>query len=232
MFVQRPTWCADDDQTIDGMDTLVTTPPNNAPMAIRTDPFETIQIWLNDATETEINDPNAMTLATVDKSGRPNARMVLLKGIDPQGADPRGLLLYTNLESTKGHELTHNNHAALLFHWKSVRRQIRIRGTTSRVSTHEADAYFATRPRGSQIGAWASDQSRPLNAHATLEKRVKDVTNKYDGTDVPRPQHWSGFRLLPLEIEFWQDGAFRLHHRLLYRRDTHSSAWTTTLLYP
>lgn len=198
-----------------------------------TDPFVLFEHWFADATAHEPNDPNAMALATVDGTGLPNVRMVLLKGLD--GADDgtaRGFVFYTNTESAKGHELLAHHKAALLFHWKSLRRQIRIRGQVSRTTEAEADAYFASRTRGSQIGAWGSQQSRPLAARADLELAVADVAALYADQPVPRPPHWSGFRVTPLEIEFWHDRPFRLHERVVFRRLVASQAWTRCRLYP
>lgn len=174
------------------------------------DPFDLFEAWFKEAEAAEINDPNAMALATVDESGMPNVRTVLLKG-----RDKRGFVFYTNLESTKGRELAGHPKAALLFHWKSVGRQVRIRGPVEQVSDGEADAYFASRPRGSQIGAWASEQSRPAADRQTLEGRVAAREREF-GDMVPRPPHWSGLRIIPQTIEFWQNGAFRLHDRFVY----------------
>ena len=189
------------------------------------DPFSVFAAWLEEAEATEPNDPTAMTLATADSRGRPSARMVLLKGIDDEG-----FVFYTNLESRKARELKENAQAALLFHWKSLRRQVRIEGPVAQVSDEEADEYFASRARQSQIGAWASDQSRPMEGRFELEKRVARFAAKHVVGKVPRPPHWSGFRLSPSLIEFWQDGAFRLHDRLEYRRD--GDAWRTERLFP
>ena len=190
-----------------------------------TDPFALFDIWYTEARASEPNDSNAMALATVDASGRPSVRMVLLKGHGPDG-----FVFYTNRESRKAGELTANPHAALLFHWKSQRRQIRIEGTISLVADAESDAYFASRSRDSQLGAWASDQSRPLADRATFEARFEEVKARFDGQDVPRPPHWGGYRLTPGRIEFWQDRAHRLHERRLFRRAP--DGWTEGLLYP
>jgi pyridoxamine 5'-phosphate oxidase len=191
-----------------------------------TDPFFLFGEWLTEAEASEANDPNAMALATVDADGRPSARMVLLKG-----HDEHGFVFYTNLESRKGEALAAHPAAALLFHWKSLRRQIRIEGAVEPVSTAEADAYFASRPRDSRIGAWASDQSRPLKSRAHFLKRVAEFGARYAIGDVPRPPHWSGFRLVPDRFEFWQDQAFRLHERrTLIRRD--DGGWDEGLLFP
>jgi pyridoxamine 5'-phosphate oxidase len=196
------------------------------------EPFTLFEAWLGEATEKEINDPNGMALATVDAAGLPNVRMVLLKGIDGPEENPRGFVFYTNLESAKGGELKANPKAALLFHWKSLERQVRARGQIAPVTAAEADAYFATRPRLSRIGAWASDQSRPLESRFALEKRVAAFGAKYAVGQVPRPPHWSGFRLLPLEIEFWASRPFRLHDRLVFRRTAVSEPWQKVRLFP
>jgi pyridoxamine 5'-phosphate oxidase len=189
------------------------------------DPILLFKRWLEEAKASEPNDPTAMTLATADATGRPSARMVLLKE-----ADSAGFVFYTNLESRKATDLAANPQAAMLFHWKSLRRQVRIEGPVAPVGDAEADAYFATRPRGSQLGAWASDQSRPLESRFHLEKRVAEVTARHLLGAIPRPPHWSGFRLAPDAFEFWQDKPFRLHDRLVYRKD--GSAWTTARLFP
>lgn len=196
------------------------------------DPFALCKTWFGDAEKHEINDPNAMALATVDATGLPNVRMVLLKGVDEAEEPARGFVFYTNYESAKGGELIANPKAALLFHWKSLRRQIRIRGIVSRVTGPEADAYFASRPRLSRIGAWASDQSRPLESRFALEKKVAEYTAKFHIGEIPRPEHWSGFRLTPLEIEFWHSRQFRLHDRIVYRRDAVGAPWRKQRLYP
>lgn len=190
------------------------------------DPIVIFQEWLAEAHETEPNDPTAMTLATSDADGMPSARMVLLKD-----ADDRGFVFYTNTESQKGVELDTGQRAALVFHWKSLRRQVRVQGTVERVSDDEADAYFATRARGSQIGAWASDQSRPLEGRFELEKRVAKFAAKFGVGAVPRPPHWTGYRVIPLELEFWQDKPFRLHERVVYTR-VGEDDWTTGRIFP
>lgn len=190
------------------------------------DPLALFEQWLGEAEESEPNDPTAMTLATVNVEGMPSARMVLLKGCDAQG-----FVFYTNYESRKGRQLLANSKAALLFHWKSLRRQVRIEGRVEQVSAVEADAYFASRNKQSQIGAWASQQSRPLEGRFELEKRVALFAAKYAVTTVPRPPHWSGFRVVPELMEFWQDGAFRLHDRLVFSR-AGEAAWTSQRLYP
>ena len=191
------------------------------------DPLALFAEWLAEATRAEPSDPNAMTLATVDAEGLPDARTVLLKGFDEQG-----FVFYTNLESAKGQELAANPRAALLFHWKSLRRQVRIRGTVSQVSDAEADAYFATRAKDSQIGAWASDQSRPLSGPHALEKAVAAYALKFAVASPPRPPHWSGFRIAPLAMEFWRAGRFRLHRRTLFQRSDPAAAWSVTGLFP
>lgn len=189
------------------------------------DPFKLFDTWLEEAGESEVNDPTAMSLATVGADGMPSSRMVLLKGVDP-----RGFVFYTNFESRKGEQLQSNMKAALLFHWKSLRRCVRIEGEVEVVTNEEANAYFASRPRQSQIGAWASQQSRPLEGRFELEKRVAIYAAKHVVGSVPRPDYWSGFRVLPERLEFWQDGPFRLHDRLVYSRS--GEAWTTERLYP
>jgi pyridoxamine 5'-phosphate oxidase len=189
------------------------------------DPFSLFDDWFSDAKEAEPNDPNAMALATATPDGRPSVRMVLLKA-----ADSGGFVFYTNYESRKGRELLANCQAGLLFHWKSLRRQVRAVGDIETVTEEEADAYFRSRARGSQIGAWASKQSEVLESRYELEKRVAQVAAKHALGKVPRPPHWLGFRLIPDEIEFWKDGRFRLHDRLVYRRD--GSGWRTEKLYP
>jgi pyridoxamine 5'-phosphate oxidase len=192
-----------------------------------TDPFALFQLWLKEAAGREVNDPDAMTLATVDATGLPDARMILCKG-----ADARGLVFYTNIESAKGRELRGQPRAAALFHWKSLRRQARFRGAISEVTAAESDAYFASRPRGSQIGAWASAQSRPLASRADLEASIQAYERKFASTEVPRPEYWRGYRLTPVEIEFWRDRPSRLHDRIMFTRSTPESAWGRRLLYP
>jgi pyridoxamine 5'-phosphate oxidase len=191
------------------------------------EPFALFDDWMADAKKTEPNDPNAMALATVDADGLPDVRMVLLKGVDA-----RGFVFYTNTMSAKGVELGGDPKAALLFHWKSLRRQVRVRGPVEAVTAEEADAYFASRPRGSQIGAWASDQSRELPDRLALERRVAEFGLKFGIGKVPRPPHWSGYRVLPQAIEFWRDRPFRLHERLSYSRAAPDAAWSVARLYP
>jgi pyridoxamine 5'-phosphate oxidase len=190
-----------------------------------TDPDALFEEWLAEARIAEPNDPTAMALATADAAGRPSLRMVLLKG-----HDARGFVFYTNLDSRKGAELAANPRAALLFHWKSLRRQVRVEGPVAPVSAEESDAYFATRGRDSQLGAWASDQSRPLSDRATFEARFAAATAKFEGQDVPRPPRWSGFRIVPERVEFWNDRAHRLHERRLFVRT--AGGWSEGLLYP
>ncbi len=191
------------------------------------DPLTLFTFWLEEARATEINDPEAMTLATVDADGLPDARMVLCKGVDE-----RGIVFYTNVESAKGRELEGQPQAAALFHWKSLRRQARFRGAISEVTTAESDAYFASRPRGSQIGAWASQQSRPLAQRGDLEAAVESYERRYANADVPRPDYWRGYRLSPVEIELWRDRPSRLHERVRFTRSSPESAWDKQLLYP
>jgi pyridoxamine 5'-phosphate oxidase len=191
------------------------------------EPMRLFGAWLSDATASEPRDPTAMTLATVDSDGLPDARMVLLKG-----ADERGFVFFTNTQSQKGRELDAHPKAALVFHWKSLNRQVRVRGPVERVTAEEADAYFATRPKQAQIGAWASKQSSPLESRLAFEKAIAVYAAKYAIGAVPRPPHWSGFRIVPLVIEFWHDRPFRLHDRIEFRRAGPGAAWTKTRLYP
>ncbi len=189
------------------------------------DPIALFAEWLSEAVKSEVNDPNAMALATADADGLPDVRMVLLKDA---GAD--GFVFYTNLGSAKGRQLADSGKAALLFHWKSLRRQVRVRGTVSPVSDAEADAYWATRARPAQLGAWASEQSRPLPDRLAFEKAIAAYGLKFGLGKAPRPPHWSGFRLTPSHIEFWRDRPFRLHERLVF--DAAPGGWTTSRLYP
>lgn len=191
-----------------------------------TDPFELFDLWLSEARKAEPNDSNAMALATANAEGQPSVRMVLLKG---HGRD--GFVFYTNKESDKARQIAERGFAALLFHWKSLRRQIRIEGNILNVDNATADAYFATRSRDSQLGAWASDQSRPLDAREVFEARYADMAARFEGHPVPRPPHWSGYCVSPHRIEFWQDREHRLHERHLFTR-TASDSWTEGLLYP
>jgi pyridoxamine 5'-phosphate oxidase len=189
------------------------------------DPISLFRAWFAEAGRSEPADPDAMALATVDGAGLPNVRMVLLKGFGPDG-----FVFYTNRESAKGEELAANPRAALCVYWKSLNRQVRVRGPVSPVSDGEADAYFATRHPQSRIGAWASRQSRPLASRAVLEEAVAGLAAKFGDGDIPRPERWTGFRLTPAEIEFWQAGAFRLHDRVVFRRT--DDGWEKTRLYP
>ena len=189
------------------------------------DPYALFADWMAEATKSEPNDPNAMCLATATPDGRPSARMVLLKGVDA-----RGFVFYTNLESRKGGELAANPHAALCFHWKTLARSVRVEGAVEAVTDAEADAYYASRSRGSRIGAWASRQSRPLEGRWALEKAVAEYTLKFGVSEVPRPAHWSGFRVLPARIEFWRDMPFRLHERRVFTAA--GGRWSEDALYP
>jgi pyridoxamine 5'-phosphate oxidase len=191
------------------------------------DPFVLFAEWFAQAGESEPNDPNAMALATVDENGLPDVRMVLLKGYDQDG-----FVFYTNTESAKGQELAGAPKAAVVFHWKSLRRQVRVRGPVERVTDQEADAYFQSRPRDSRIGAWASRQSRPLESRFALEKAVATYAAKFAIGEVPRPPHWTGFRIRPVQMEFWQDRPFRLHDRLTFRRPQAAGDWSRERLYP
>jgi pyridoxamine 5'-phosphate oxidase len=189
------------------------------------DPFSLFDEWFAEARANEVNDPEAMALATADSSGRSSVRMVLLKGHGPEG-----FVFYTNEQSAKGEQLAENPHAALLFHWKTLRRQIRIEGSVTRVSDKDADAYFASRARDSQLGAWASDQSRPLDSRETFERRFEDVERRFQEGEVSRPPHWGGYRVIPQRIEFWLDRPHRLHERRLFIWE--GAGWKEGLLYP
>ncbi len=191
------------------------------------EPFDLFRQWFADATASEPNDPNAMALATVDPQGMPDVRMVLMKGYDEQG-----FVFYTNTGSAKGTQLLASRKAAIVFHWKSLHRQVRVRGPIEQVSDAEADAYFQSRPRDSRIGAWASQQSRPLESRFALEKAVAVNAAKYAVGTVPRPPHWTGFRIMPVAIEFWHDRPFRLHDRITFSRAEPNGDWTRHRLYP
>lgn len=190
-----------------------------------TDPLALFDAWFAEARASEPNDPEAMALATAGADARPSVRMVLLKGFGPEG-----FVFYTNEESAKADQLAANSSAALLFHWKSLRRQVRIEGPVEKVSDTEADAYFASRARDSQLGAWASDQSRPLASRAMFEERFEEAKRRYEGGDVPRPPHWGGYRVIPERMEFWTDRPHRLHERRLFIRE--GKGWVEGLLYP
>ncbi len=193
----------------------------------RPDPFALFQGWMREAESTEPSDPNAMALATVGADGMPNVRMVLLKG-----ADANGFVFYSNADSIKGGELAANPQAAINFHWKTLRKAVRAQGMVAQVSDAEADAYFASRPKDSQIGAWASPQSRAMEGRWVFEKRLAEYGLKYGLTKVPRPPYWTGWRITPLRIEFWRDRPFRLHDRLVYLRDNSAAPWRTERLFP
>lgn len=191
------------------------------------EPFSLFNLWLQDAENLEPNNPNAMALATVDEENMPNVRVVLLKSFDE-----KGFVFYTNLESQKGKELLKSPKAALNFHWKSLNRQIRIRGHIQDITSQEADDYFKTRPRGSQIGAFVSKQSRPLESRDCFENELLEAEKHYSSKEIERPSHWSGFRLKPLSIEFWQEELFRLHKRIVFFRKNLDQNWSKTMLYP
>lgn len=201
-------------------------PKPNAQRTMATDPFQLFDAWFEQARASEPNDANAMALATAGSDGHPHVRMVLLKGHGPDG-----FVFYTNEQSAKGADLRENARAAMLLHWKSLRRQVRVEGAVEPVSDHEADAYFATRSRDSQLGAWASDQSRPLESRAVFEERYEQMKRRFEGADVPRPPHWGGYRIVPERIEFWSDRPHRLHERRLFTRADDGS-WFEGLLYP
>ena len=203
------------------------TPLTSGDFTESAEPFALFAEWFAEACKSEPNDPNAMALSTVDKDGLPDVRMVLMKGYDTDG-----FVFYSHIASAKGRELAEDPKAALLFHWKSLRRQVRIRGLVSLVSDAEADAYFATRPKQAQIGAWASKQSQPLESRFAFEQAIAKVAAKYVISQVPRPPGWSGWRIAPLRIEFWHDRPFRLHDRIEFRRDAPEGAWTKVRMYP
>ena len=194
---------------------------------LSTDPFEHFRLWMDEAEKTELNDANAMTVSTADADGRPSARILLLKEFDESG-----FVFYTNHESRKGRHLSENPYASLLFHWKSARRQVRIEGPVSRVDDAESDAYFASRPRGSRVGAWASQQSRPLSDRDALMAEVARYDKQFEDSDVPRPPYWFGSRVTPMLIEFWQDGEFRLHDRFQFTRQSLDDPWSIQRLFP
>ncbi|MFA7305451.1 MAG: pyridoxamine 5'-phosphate oxidase [Hyphomicrobium sp.] len=196
------------------------------------EPFALFHAWMSEAEKSEISDPNAMSVATVDPSGLPNVRTLLLKGVDDASSPERGFVFYTNFESAKGQELLANPKVGLLFYWKSLERQVRIRGTVSLASHDEADAYYASRPAQSRIGAWASQQSRPLSSRDVFEAKIQHYEKKFADGAIPRPSYWSGFRVVPTEIEFWAARPFRLHDRIVFRRDAPHDSWHKTRLYP
>jgi pyridoxamine 5'-phosphate oxidase len=202
-------------------------PLDDGGIAERDDPLALFDAWMAEAKKSEPNEANAMAVATADSEGHPNVRMVLLKA-----ADKTGFVFYTNSESAKGREIGATPHAALCFHWKTLRKQVRVRGLVTQVSDAEADAYFATRPKDSQIGAWASPQSRPMEGRWAFEKEIAKYAAKYALAKVPRPAYWTGYRVTPLEIEFWRDRPFRLHDRLVYRRASANEPWRIERLYP
>lgn len=204
-----------------------TPPPDDAALFAEAEPFALFERWFKDALAKEPNDPNGMALATADAAGFPDVRMVLMKSFDADG-----FVFYTNAESAKGVQLAENPRAALCFHWKSLRRQVRVRGLIENGSEAEADAYFQTRDRGARLGAWASVQSRPLPDRLALEKRIAEFALKYGLGEVPRPPHWRGYRLVPLAFEFWRDRPFRLHDRLVFTRAAADEAWSKSRLYP
>jgi pyridoxamine 5'-phosphate oxidase len=201
-------------------------PPDDVALFAQSEPFALFEAWFKEAKAKEPNDPNGMALATADAEGFPDVRMVLLKGVDS------GFVFYTNAESAKGRQLEANPRAAIVMHWKSLRRQVRVRGLITPVSDAEADAYFQSRDRGARLGAWASAQSRPLPDRLALEKRIAEFAAKFGLGEVPRPEYWRGWRLVPLSIEFWRDRPFRLHDRLVFTREAPDTAWTKQRLYP
>lgn len=208
-------------------DPTATPPPDDAALFAENEPFTLFERWFKEAKEKEPNDPNGMALATADASGFPDVRMVLMKSFEGGG-----FTFYTNAESAKGTQLSENAKAAVVFHWKTLRRQVRARGLISFVSDAESDAYFQSRDRGARLGAWASAQSRPLEDRLALEKRIAEYALKYGVGEVPRPAHWRGYKLTPLSFEFWRDRPFRLHDRLTFTRDAPASPWKKNRLYP
>lgn len=201
-------------------------PPDDAALFAESEPFVLFERWFKEAKEKEPNDPNGMALATADADGFPDVRMVLLKAVDT------GFVFYTNAESAKGQQLEANPRAAIVMHWKSLRRQVRVRGQIEPVTEAESDAYFQSRDRGARLGAWASQQSRPLEDRLALEKRIAEFAAKYGLGEVPRPDYWRGYRLVPLSFEFWRDRPFRLHDRLVFRRAAPGQSWSRQRLYP
>lgn len=201
-------------------------PPDDAALFAQSEPFALFEAWFKEAKAKEPNDPNGMALATADAAGFPDVRMVLLKGVDT------GFVFYSNAESAKGRQLEANPRAAIVLHWKSLRRQVRVRGLIEPVTDAESDAYFQSRDRGARIGAWASAQSRPLEDRLALEKRIAEFAAKFGLGEVPRPEYWRGWRLVPLSIEFWRDRPFRLHDRLVFTRESPQAPWAKQRLYP
>lgn len=202
-------------------------PPDDAALFAEAEPFALFERWFREAKQKEPNDPNGMALATADASGFPDVRMVLLKGVDAQG-----FVFYTNAESAKGRQIEANPRAAAVFHWKSIRRQVRVRGLVEGVTDAEADVYFKSRDRGARMGAWASQQSRPLEDRLALERRIDQYAARFGLGEVPRPEYWRGYRLIPLAMEFWRDRPFRLHDRLVFTRAAPGEAWSKSRLYP
>lgn len=202
-------------------------PPDDAVLFAERDPFALFERWFKEAKAKEPNDPNGMALATADADGLPDVRMVLLKSFDSAG-----FVFYSNAQSAKGRQIETNPRAAICFHWKSLRRQVRARGELEPVSEAEADAYFVSRDRGARLGAWASEQSRPLEDRLALEKRIASFAMKFGVGDIPRPEHWRGWRLVPTSMEFWRDRPFRLHDRLQFSRETSGDPWSSRRLYP